>query len=264
MDYSFWPEFAILMTSVAIGASALIPYSFKLLRASASKKPLKIPLSTLALLSFVQNLILGAITVGGGLFVAHEIGLGAPTLAALVTGHSLPYSLVNVILWPVIFGLVIGLLMTIVDLAFLPYWPEQILTAAKDTSLPENFSACFYGGLNEELLTRLFGVSVIAWLLSLGHHTGNTPAVWIMWAAITLMAVLFALGHLPALKGVAGKISNVMLSRTLVLNIPLAIVCGWLYWKYGIEAAILTHFSADVIYHVGGTVVLRAKLAKTK
>lgn len=34
----------------------------------------------------------------------------------------------------------------------------------------------------------------------------------------------------------------------------------WLFWTYGIEAAIVAHFSADIIYHVLGTVILRRKL----
>jgi hypothetical protein len=262
MNYSYWPEFAVLMVGAVIGSEALVPYSFKLLEASENKKPLKIPPTTLAVLSFIQNLVLGAVTIGVGLFVAHKIGLGAPTIRALVSGHSSTYSLIHTVLYPVIAGLVIGLVMTTIDLAYLPHWPKPILDAAKNTSLTENFYACFYGGFNEEYLTRLFGLSIVAWLLShAGHHTSTTPTTWVMWTSIIVMALLFAIGHLPALKGLVGKVSGLMLSRTLILNIPLGIVCGWLYWKYGIETAIIAHFTSDVIYHVGGTVLLRAKLA---
>jgi membrane protease YdiL (CAAX protease family) len=155
--------------------------------------------------------------------------------------------------------------MTVVDLAYLPHWPKSLLDTAKNTSLRENFYACFYGGFNEEYLTRLFGISLIAWLLShIGRYTGSTPAAWVMWTAILIMAILFAAGHLPALKGVSGTVSGVMLKRTFVLNALLAIICGWFYWKYGIEAAVITHFAADLVYHVGGTAVLHNKLCSTK
>jgi hypothetical protein len=261
MNYSFWSEFAILMVGAVVGSIALIPYSFRLLRSSARKKSPKVAPKTLALLSCIQNVVLGAVTIGVGLFVAHKIGLGAPAIGAIVAGTSAPYSLTHIVLYSIILGIIIGLFTTVVDLAYLPRWPKQVLDAAKSTSLLENFYACFYGGFNEEYLARLFGVSIVAWLLShIGHHTSNAPAIWVMWVSIIVMAFLFAVGHLPALKGLVGKISGLMVSRTLVLNIPLAVICGWLYWKYGIEAAIIAHFTSDVIYHVGGTVVLRHKL----
>lgn len=262
MNYSFWSEFVILMIGGIVGSAALIPYSFKLLQSSASKKPLKVPPKTLALLSFLQNIVLAAITVGVGLFVAHKIGLGAPSLAALVTGNAAPYSLAHVVLYPLIVGLVTGLLMTIIDLlVYFQRWPKPILDSAKNTSLLENFAASFYGGFNEEYLSRLLGVSLVAWLLSnVWHTTSGNPTSLVFWSAIIIMAILFAVGHLPALKGLVGKISGLMLSRTLLLNIPVGVACGWFYWKYGIEAAIITHFSCDIIYHVGGTVVLRSKL----
>jgi hypothetical protein len=261
MNYSFWFEVGVLMVGAAIGSLALIPYSLKLLKASANKKPLRMPLQTLVVLSFLQNMVISAITIGAGLFVAHKVGLGAPTIGAIVTGTSLPYSLAHVVLIPLILGLLIGLLIIVIDLAYLPKWPKPILDAAKGTTLLENFYASFYGGLNEEYLSRLFGVSILAWLLSRVWHTSSgNPTSLVFWISIILMAVLFAAGHLPALKGLVGKVSPLMLSRTLILNIPLAVVCGWLYWKYGIEAAIITHFSADLIYHGGGTVILRSKL----
>jgi hypothetical protein len=38
--------------------------------------------------------------------------------------------------------------------------------------------------------------------------------------------------------------------RTVVLNGLIGIVCGWLYWKRGLESAMISHFSADLILHV--------------
>jgi membrane protease YdiL (CAAX protease family) len=38
--------------------------------------------------------------------------------------------------------------------------------------------------------------------------------------------------------------------RALLLNGIGGIVFGWLYWKRGLLAAMLAHFSADVVLHV--------------
>jgi hypothetical protein len=139
----------------------------------------------------------------------------------------------------------------------LPRLPA-LLDLARKSSLWENFSASFYGGINEELLTRLLGVSGLAWLLSLGWRPGAHPTPAVFWAAIVVMAILFGLGHLPATKAVAGRITPLLLTRALALNGPIAILCGWLFWRYGVEAAIVAHLAADLVYHVGGTALLQA------
>jgi hypothetical protein len=123
----------------------------------------------------------------------------------------------------------------------------------------ENFTASFYGGLNEELLFRLLGLSGMAWLLSRVWHTplGRlTDAT--LWSANVIMAVVFGLGRLPAALAITGSITPLLIGRTLVLNVPIGLICGWLLWRFGIEAAIVAHFTADIVYHVGGTLLLRA------
>jgi hypothetical protein len=128
--------------------------------------------------------------------------------------------------------------------------------------LSENFLASFYGGINEEILFRLFGLSALVWLLSLVWHTSaGAPASAVFWIVNVGLAILFGIGHLPALKNLLGGMPRLMIARSLLLNFPIAIICGWLFWTYGIEAAIIAHFSADIIYHVFGTIVLRRKLA---
>jgi membrane protease YdiL (CAAX protease family) len=38
--------------------------------------------------------------------------------------------------------------------------------------------------------------------------------------------------------------------RTVLIITPVGLAFGWLYWKRGLEAAILSHFVIDVIVHV--------------
>jgi hypothetical protein len=108
------------------------------------------------------------------------------------------------------------------------------------------------------------GLSALAWLLSLIFHTEvGLPTVAVLWIVNIVMTIIFGLGHLPALKRTVGEISRIMFARSLILNAPIGLLCGWLFWTYGIEAALMAHFSADIIYHVVGTVVLRRKLSDT-
>jgi hypothetical protein len=246
----FWQEYGILFAAALLGSAAVLPYGLRL----AQNRPLRFSLPTLVLLSMMQNAVIFGVVVLLGLAAAHAIGSGAPYVEAVLGGTYPPsgIGLAVAAAW----GFVAGAALLIADLFFIPYWPKPLLDTAKKTTVLENFLASFYGGINEELLMRFFGLSALLWLASLVSQ----PNALIFWVANILMTIVFGIGHLPALKGVAGSISRVMLARTLLLNAPVGLVCGWLFWTYGIEAAIVAHFSADIVYHVCGTFVLRRKL----
>jgi Type II CAAX prenyl endopeptidase Rce1-like len=162
------------------------------------------------------------------------------------------------LMWSIGLGGAGGALLLTIDLALLPRLPA-LLDLTRKTSLWENFTASFYGGLNEELLFRLLGLSGTAWLLSRAWHTpSDGPSDTALWSANAIMAVLFGLGHLPATMAITGSITPLLVGRALVLNGPIALICGWLFWTFGVEAAIAAHFATDVVYHIGGTLLLRA------
>jgi hypothetical protein len=252
MITNFWFEFGILFIASLLGSAAVLPYSLRLL---PKDKPLRFSKPILYFLSTLQGAVLFAIVIGFGLLAAHSIGLGAPYIEAILTSTAFPP--VTGLIVALIFGMIVGGILLIGDLWFLPYWPQALRDASLKATPLENFLASFYGGINEELLVRLFGFSVLVWILSFMLHR----ILIVFWIANVVMTILFGLGHLPALKNLLGSISRIMLTRSLILNAPVGLVCGWLFWTYGIEAAIIAHFSADIVYHVFGTVLLRRKLS---
>ncbi len=243
--------FAVLFVTALVGVIAVFPYSMRLAR----RTPRTLPRSTLFLSSLAQNAVLFAVTIWWGLIAAHMFGRGAPYVEALV--HGVPPPSHAGLLLGLGIGIACGVVLLVADLWFLPYWPQALRELAQATTLPENFLASFYGGINEELLMRLFGLSGLVWLLSLGW----SPNMATFWLANVFMAGVFAVGHVPALKTAIGNVPPRMLVRTLLLNAPVGLACGWLFWTYGIETAIVAHFVADVVYHVYGTVVLRRRMA---
>ena len=64
-----------------------------------------------------------------------------------------------------------------------------------------------------------------------------------------LAALLFAAGHLPTAAQI-WPLDAVVVTRTLSLNAIVGVVCGWLYYRRGLEHAMAAHFSADLILHV--------------
>jgi Type II CAAX prenyl endopeptidase Rce1-like len=263
MASTFSTEFGILFAASLAGATCVLPYGLRLLRSSGSRQPPTMSFHVMLLLSSLQTAILFAVVVCLGLLAAHAIRLGAPYIEAALGGTGSPVPVERMLKVAMPLGAAMGVLLFMADLLFLPYWPEALLDFARKASPLESFLASFYGGLNEEFLMRLFGLSVLAWSLSFIWHTPTGfPTTGVFWIANTIMAILFAMGHLPALKSLLGQIPPLMHARTLLLNAPVGLVCGWLYWTHGIEAAVVAHFCVDVVYHVGGSAILCGKFAR--
>ena len=191
--------------------------------------------------------------------------MSAPYIEAGLASTGSKQVIVQMLLPAIGLGVLGGNVLLLLDLLFLPYWPSELVDSAQRTTLWENFLASFYGGINEEIFMRLFGFSVLAWLLSrIWHPSAGLPTDAVLWTANAITAVLFGLGHLPATKNLLGSIPQPIFMRALLLNTPIGLICGWLFWTYGIEAAVLAHFSADIMYHVAGTTVLRSKLSANR
>jgi membrane protease YdiL (CAAX protease family) len=110
--------------------------------------------------------------------------------------------------------------------------------------------ASFYGGINEESLLRLFMMSVLAWLGKFISHTPDgRPTTAILWIANVLAAILFGLGHLPATSMLL-PLTALVVTRAIVLNGLLGVAFGYLYMARGLESAMISHFSADIVLHV--------------
>lgn len=91
-------------------------------------------------------------------------------------------------------------------------------------------------------------VGALVWLLARCNRRVALP--WMFVLAIVLAAVLFGAGHLPA--AIAAGIANtpLLIARLVLLNAVAAVVFGGLFWKYGLEHAMLAHFCANLVLHV--------------
>jgi membrane protease YdiL (CAAX protease family) len=78
----------------------------------------------------------------------------------------------------------------------------------------------------------------------------NQPSLTILWLANIIAAIIFGLGHLPATVAIGAPLDMFVISRAVVLNGLGGICFGWLYFTYGLESAMIAHFSADIILHV--------------
>lgn len=109
--------------------------------------------------------------------------------------------------------------------------------------------ASFYGGIVEETQCRLLLVSLFVWLLA--RVNGKAARPWMFLLAIIMAALLFGAGHLPALFAIASTPVPLLIGKIVLLNAVVGTVTGVLFWKHGLEHAMLAHFCADLVLHVG-------------
>jgi len=243
-----------------IGVVLIIPYIQSLqgptLELAARKA--HVPETTLLAASLGQTAVLVLIGVLIGLWASRKVGLTTPIVSALVGGRPLPRIGGRMAL-ALLFGATAGAAIIALDLyMFRP--PASLSLAAGAT--PEAWKgllASFYGAFTEELLLRLFVLSVIALVLQAlvaGGKPGSRPlSAGVFWIANLAAAVLFGLGHLPA-TAVLAPLTTMLVVRALVLNGLVGVVCGDIYRRWGLEFAMAAHFGGDLVLHVVPPLVL--------
>ncbi len=233
----------------AMGTLAGFPY-LHALNQPATPPPL--PLPVLAILSAAQFGILLFLLSWLGLRLGQLLGLDTPFARALVNREKPPALSKPALRFALISGIGGGVIILILARLFQPFLPQTVQSTTLNIALWKRFLASFYGGITEELLLRLFLMTLIAWILwKIGLRVREQPSQWVFWAAIVLSALLFGVAHLPAAAAI-WPLTPIVITRTLVLNSLLGIAFGFLYWQWGLEYAMLSHFWADIVLHVIG------------
>jgi len=252
-----WKIFFILLAASIVGVVAVLPYTLELQSASLSELELPIPIWLLITLQVLQNAVMFAVVILLGLLAANRVGLGLPMLEARLRGEPVRQQIKAILLPSILLGIVGSILIIALDVwVFNPLLTAEIGDKAAAVNLSvqpaawKGLLASFYGGINEELLLRLGLMSILVWL---GRFVSKTedgrPTLAVLWIANILAAVLFGLGHLPA-TAMLVPITPLVVVRAIALNGLIGIAAGYLYFKHGLEAAMLSHFAADIVLHV--------------
>jgi membrane protease YdiL (CAAX protease family) len=93
-------------------------------------------------------------------------------------------------------------------------------------------------------------MTLLVWItFKIKKAKNGSPTTIGIWAAIIVSSILFGLGHLPVTSAITA-ITPIVIIRAIVLNGIGGLIFGWLYWKKGLESAMISHFSADIVLHV--------------
>ena len=114
-----------------------------------------------------------------------------------------------------------------------------------------------YGGIVEEILLRLFFMSLLALIIkAIFFKKAKSYSPMIFIAANIIAALLFAAGHLPATYQLFGEITPLILFRCFLLNGTGGLIFGHLYRKYGIQYAMTAHALCHLISKIIFIIIL--------
>ncbi len=163
------------------------------------------------------------------------LGLGTPLNLAMGRGWKASLGLA------VATGLLLPPLILAIDRALFAGVSMERVRAFVAQPLATRIVIVSYAGIAEELVFRVVISTLVAWLSYLALKKA-TPAIWI---GIAVAALLFGLAHVANLANVPHPYL-----RAIVLNGIAGVALGWLYWRRGLEWAVLAHLIADATMYL--------------
>jgi hypothetical protein len=207
------------------------------------------PPALLKIVSLIQPAVIVTVAVLVGVWLAERVGLHSPAAEAVARGDGFFTALKPQIVPGVIAGLVAGVAIVSTWVVAKPFFSTEFVTRAQDfNKFMPHITRILYGGFTEELLLRWGVMTFLVWavwrLLQKGE---GAPRTIYFVAAIVISAVIFGIGHLPLASMLSGGLTAPLVIYVITSNSIFGLVAGFLYWKRGLEAAIIAHMSAHLV-----------------
>ena len=198
----------------------------------------------------IRTGVLLTAAVSIGVVLAPRVQLRAPVSEAAVTGRSIRKAVGSMIV-PGLIGGVLGLFAIVVtSIMFVPLLPTEFVEATGGTR-PPLLARALYGGVTEELLMRWGLMTVIVWIpyRLLDGGVGEVRTSFYV-AAIVLSATAFGAGHLPLATSLVSRVTVPLLVYVIAGNAVFGLIAGFLYWRHGLEAAVIAHVGTGLLIGV--------------
>lgn len=173
-----------------------------------------------------------------------KTGFKLPVFEYLTRKDKVPVDFKSIFKFGIAGGIVSGSLLSFISWIF----SSDIPGALKSFS-PNIFNRFFYGGITEEILMRFGLMTLFVWLFQM---ISKSKDQWTYWSAILLSSLLFGIGHLPIVNGLVTDPSSSLILYIILGNSLGGIIFGWLYWKRGLESAMIAHIVTHIIFLITG------------
>lgn len=201
------------------------------------------PVHFIKALSLVQPSILVLLAAFAGVMLAGKVNLHAPAAEAMASREPIWPALRRQIVPGIVGGVLGGVGIVAASALWKPYLPTEVvdLIARFGTFLPLP-TRLLYGGITEEVLLRWGLMTLLVWggwrLFQRGK--GAPKSAWFV-AAILVSSVIFGIGHLPIAFMLFEQPTVALMAFIVVANSLFGLIAGALYWKWGLESAIVAH-----------------------
>ncbi|HJP86682.1 MAG TPA: CPBP family intramembrane glutamic endopeptidase [Gemmatimonadaceae bacterium] len=238
----------LLWLAATLGAVTVTVGVLPLLTA---KMPLPAPLWVIMIASFFQSALLVALAVWGGTALAPAVGLRAPAFEAAATRRSFVQALRPQVLPGLIAGLPAGVLL----FASLRLSPAPIAALQVQFNAPL-YARILYGGITEEVLLRWGLMTAFTWLAwRFFQRRRGAVKPGLTWLAISASALLFGAGHLPVAHYLIGSLNVPVVVFVVGVNATFGLLFGWLYWRRGLESAMIAHATTHIVNYLSTQLV---------
>lgn len=241
-----WPLIIVLFCLSIPGVAIAIKRLIYLLLPNNSEE-LKRRISRFAIL---QTLFIVLILSIAGTVLSPITSLRAPELEGLLQGTVGVSSLLSVLL-PALLYAVGGLLVFYI----LYYGVIKRIIDAKSLEVMQKIrtslgldGCVLYGGVVEEIIAR-WGIMNLTTFFGLLFWK-DYPSL-IAWTSIFISGLIFGLGQLPAYIAAGCISSRRFLYSFIALSLYQSLLFGYLFWQYGLIAAILAH----MLFHLGWAIL---------
>jgi len=193
----------------------------------------------------LQNLIFAIVAASLGILYGRQANLHAPVFESIAGGPSPIRSIQTQLIPSIVIGILSGFIFVALYFGtFRPRMDKDTAVLTERIRLEMGLPArILIGGIHEEIVFRWGVMGFFAWL-GLKIFGDTTPLG--MWISIILAGLIFGLAHLPGTVTLGIEPSRVLVISSLSLNLLAGTVYGWLFWQYGLMAAMIAH----ALYHV--------------
>jgi hypothetical protein len=237
-----WDVFSIILTiSILHLLFALVLY-FLLRLNTLSEIPFEFMVDGFLVISFLAQVLVLGILIFIGLYLGKSVGLGAPLLQSWAKGEPVRERAISALKVSLLLGVGIAATKYLLDQFIFSQFLPATLSGWKQVPLCLAAAIPFQQGIGDEISYRLFWMTVLVWVTyKIQGPENESVKTRGIWASILIVGLFSILGPLLWRTAILVKLQYAVL--ILTGSIPF----GWLYWKKGIESALIAHFSSSVV-----------------
>jgi len=239
------PLFLILVTTSLIALQIGVPQQVRVLARLRGIPTGRLRINILV--GVIQNLIFAIIAIILGILYGRRAGLHAPLFEAVAKEDSPWQAFWEQIIPATLAGSVTAFILIAAYYGvFRPRIDRDTVLLTERLRLEMGLLArVLIGGVYEEIFYRWGIMGLFAWIGTSLIGTTTPPVLWI---SNLIAAILFGLAHLPGAAALGFRPPRELVGMSLTINIIGGMAFGWLFWRYGLFAAMLAHSLFHIIF----------------